>query len=78
MVRPLEFHKGRGRLWGEATPRAGQGRGATRRDRRDPDSQPYLASGLFGGRRPSSAATAILVNLLVAALSGASNGWRLS
>ena len=50
MVPPREFHKGAARhwvygqcrrLWGEVAPR----------DRRDPDSQPNLASGLFGGEK---------------------------
>ena len=50
MVPPREFHKGRGRFWGEQRFGRGQGRGATRRDRPDPGSQPNLAGGLFGGR----------------------------
>jgi hypothetical protein len=35
MVPPREFHKGRGRFWGEQRLGRRQGRGATRRDRRD-------------------------------------------
>jgi hypothetical protein len=62
MVPPREFHKGRGRLGTASTASPGdsgakqnlgreQCRGATRRDRRDPDSQPNLASGLFRGEK---------------------------
>jgi|RifCSP16_2_1023846.scaffolds.fasta_scaffold08656_1 hypothetical protein len=54
MVPPREFHKGRGRFWGEQRLGRGQGRGATRRDRRDPGSQPNLAGGLIGGRNQAA------------------------
>ncbi len=54
MVPPREFHKGPGRFWGELRFGRGQGRGATRRDRRDPGSQPNLAGGLFGGRNQAA------------------------
>jgi hypothetical protein len=50
MVPPREFHKGRGRFWGEQRLGRRQGRGATRRDLGDPGSQPDLAGGLIGGR----------------------------
>jgi hypothetical protein len=73
MVPPREFHKGRGRFWGEQRLGRGQGRGATRRDRRGPGSQPKPRGWAHWGEKPSGALTAVLVNLLLAALSGASN-----
>jgi hypothetical protein len=72
MVPPREFHKGRGRFWGEQ--RLGRGKGVARRAGIAVTRGRSLTSpvGSLGGetkRRPM----AVLVNLLLAALSGAAN-----